>query len=68
MNFTAQPKRFLRRGGQIPRQTEPKGLDAETHYSAGLSTTKGLAAAWAEDLLGSAEKKHQPEGGAPSQI
>lgn len=41
-----------------------KGLDAETNYGAGISPTAGLAAAWAEGLLGSAEKRHHPQGGA----
>lgn len=51
--------RFLGRQNQ-------DGLDAKTHYDARISPTPGLATAWAGniwDLLGSAEKIDQPQGG-----
>lgn len=59
MNLAAQ---FLRRGGQVPGRIQ-RGVDGEAHYGAGFSPTAGLAASWAEEHLGSAEKIDQPQGG-----
>lgn len=67
VNLAAQAEQFLRRGGQVPRQAEPKGGWMQKHIMVLESALQqvlqlpGLRNIWG--LLGSAEKIDQPPGG-----
>lgn len=67
VNLVAQPKRFLRRAGQVPGQAKLKGGWMQKHIMVLESALQqvlqlpGLRNIWG--LLGSAEKVDQPQGG-----